>query len=424
MTEKEEYLIPYSEFIKAYKECRRAKRMKKSALQYERMWIYDLPILCDEVNNMTYEIGESITFVVSKPKRREVFAADFRDRIVHHLLCSRLIPLFDQYFIDDTYNCRKGMGTLYGIKRLYAHIKEISENYTKDCWVAKFDMRGFFMSIDKGLLWKKLKAFITEKYNGNDKQLILWLTEKIAMHSPEKHCVKIMSDKAWEHLPDDKSLFTNGNGKGLPIGNLTSQIFANFYLTDFDKMMTERFEAYGRYVDDFYIVTKDKRRMMKFIPVIRKELLKLSITLHPSKVYVQHYKAGMAFTGGVCKPGRKYIANRTIHNCMLAINNFNNYEINSEAILKFTETLNSYLGFMRHHNNYAVRRQIIKSLHNDIWKYAYICGHFEYMRVKQQYTEEFALKQRFFRNKTKKYSQIKRYTNGKKHYSKITVPAC
>ena len=390
--DEKEYIIPYSEFVQAYMDCRRKKRNKRSALQYEHIWTWELPSLCEEVNNKTYEIGTSIAFVVSKPKYREVFAASFRDRIVHHLLCSKLEPLFEEYFIKDTYNCRIGKGTHFGIRRLNNYIEEVSRHYTRDCWVAKFDMQGFFMSIHKPTLWKMLKRFINERYNGKDKELVLWLTKKIALHSPEKNCIMIMGDKAWKHLPANKSLFHNGDEYGLPIGNLTSQMFANFYLTEFDIMMSGKFKSYGRYVDDFYIISHKKAKILKSIPKIRAYLEKLQITLHPNKFYLQHYSKGISFVGGICKPGRIHICNRTIHNCELAIEAFNNNEINANTVRDFMPKINSYLGFMRHNNSYAIRRKLILGLDSRIWDYVYVSGHFDYLTIKKEYTEEWSLR--------------------------------
>ena len=148
--------IPFREFVGAYYDCRRTKRRKQSATELEMDWESNIYKLYDEVNAKTYEIGKSITFVTTRPKKREVFAASFRDRVVHHLVCRKIEPLFENYFIHESYNCRKGKGTSYGVKRLHEKIAEVSQNYTRDCWIAKFDMQGFFMSIHKPTLWSML----------------------------------------------------------------------------------------------------------------------------------------------------------------------------------------------------------------------------------------------------------------------------
>lgn len=154
--------------------------------------------LWQDVNSKTYEIGQSICFIVTRPKLREVFAADFIDRIVHHVIMMRLEPLFEEVFIDDAYNCRKNKGTLYGVKRLKEHIRVCSENYTKDCWIGKFDMQRFFMSIHKPTLFKMLKSFILENYKGADIDILLYLVKKVVLNKPHYNCIRRSQPNLWK----------------------------------------------------------------------------------------------------------------------------------------------------------------------------------------------------------------------------------
>lgn len=158
----------------------------------------------------------------------------FRDRIVHHYIALRIEPLLEQLFCDRTFNCRVGKGVMYGVDTLAKDLKECSDNYTKDVWVAKFDLQGFFMSIDVKLLNKMLQDFIKANYFGDDKDDVLWLSEIIMLHEPEKDCERHSSMELWKQLPKNKSLFTNGEGLGLPIGNLPSQHNANLLLHPLD----------------------------------------------------------------------------------------------------------------------------------------------------------------------------------------------
>ena len=128
----EDAIIPFSDFVSAYYDCRKNKRQSLSALEFEMEWEYNVALLWQEVNTYTYEIGISDCFIVHKPKKREVFAASFRDRVIHHLLCRRIEPLFEAYFIDAAYNCRVGKGTLYGIKDLHEKIRMATNDYTED----------------------------------------------------------------------------------------------------------------------------------------------------------------------------------------------------------------------------------------------------------------------------------------------------
>lgn len=365
--------ITFDEVVDAYFECRKHKRNTANALIYEMNWMENCYSLHKEITDGTYQIGRSIAFAVTRPKLREVFAADFRDRIVHHLIVRRIEPLFEETFIMDNYNCRKGKGTSYGFDRLHEQIRLCSDNYTKkECWILKCDMKGFFMSIHKPTLWKMLEKFIKERYKGKDIEQLLWLAKMVTLHSPEKNCV-IKGDKGLlKKLPKDKSLFTCGEEYGLPIGNLTSQMFANFYLSEFDHWLKNKFEYYGRYVDDFYIICEDKQKLLDVMPEIRKKLEPLHVTLHPDKVYLQHYTKGVKFIGAVSKMDRKYIGNRTVYNMFKALDKYNAIEDKKSNVNKFLSTMNSYFGFMRRFKSYNIKKNVYDEIDHEWWKYIYI----------------------------------------------------
>lgn len=182
------------------------------------------------------------------------------------------------------------------------------------------------MSIDKGLLYKYLREFILARYHEPDQLLILELVEKVVFNDPEQNCHIKGRRSDWDGLPPSKSLFTSGKGKGLPIGNLTSQIFANFYLNFFDHYVKYDLgiEYYGRYVDDFVIVHEDKDFLIDVQAKLRSFLqAKLMLRLHPRKIYLQHFSKGVKFIGAVVKPGREYIGNRTKGNLYAKIHYYN-----------------------------------------------------------------------------------------------------
>lgn len=360
-----------TDVINAYMKCRQNKRKTYNALEFEQNWMENCAKLHKELSDGTYEIGKSIAFAVIRPKLREVFAADFRDRIVHHLVIGELEKLFEDYFIDDCYNCRRRKGTYYGVCRLHEKIEQCSDNYTKTCYVFKGDMKGFFMSIHKPTLWKMLEIFIKETYKGRHMEQVLWLTKMIVLHSPEKNCIVKGDYKILKSLPSDKSLFTCGDDYGLPIGNLSSQMFANFYLSPFDHMMSKKFKYYGRYVDDFYIIDEDKEKILSFLPTIREYLSKFHVTLHPSKVYLQHYTKGVKFVGSVSKMNRRYIGNRTVSNMISAIEEMNKVNDKESYSKRFVSRINSYLGFMYHYSNYGLRRKLLNMIDKEWWKYCY-----------------------------------------------------
>lgn len=360
--------LPLEEVIEAYFDCRKNKRRTYNALRFEIDYEDNCVQLWEELNNRTYKIGKSITFIVTNPKPREIFAADFRDRVVHHLVVRKLEPLFEKVFIEDTYNCRKGKGTLYGVIRLQNKIRDISNNFTEDCYIAKFDMQGFFMSIHKPTLNKMLQDFIDKNYFEEDKELIKWLVEMIVLHCPEKNCIRKSPKSKWKLIDKSKSLFYNGDEYGLAIGNLTSQMFANFYyLHHFDRKMVKTFEGYGRYVDDFYVIDKDKNHILSKIDSIKSYLYdELQIKLHPDKFYLQHYSKGIKFTGMVVKESRTYIGNRTRSNFIRKVRNF---IPNEEDVEKFTSSINSYLGYCSHHRSFNIKQEIINEISPIWWKY-------------------------------------------------------
>lgn len=215
-------MVTDEDIFEAYYQCLKHKGGSPSTVNYMLEHRQDLIRLADEINSRTYYPTTSIAFVVTKPKYREVFAANFRDRVVHHLIALRIEPLLEQTFSDRTFNCRKEKGVLYGIDMLKEDIRKCSRDYTSDCYVMRLDMRGFFMSIDKVLLDSMLQQFISDHYQGHDKDDILWLAHITVMHRPELDCERRSGQERWSHLPPNKSLFTNVSGLGLPIGNLSS----------------------------------------------------------------------------------------------------------------------------------------------------------------------------------------------------------
>lgn len=298
----------------AYYECRQNKRNTTNALKFEMNYEANLFKLRDELLNRTYEPRRSIAFIVTKPVKREIFAADFRDRIIHHFLIKKMNIFFEKTFIDDSYACRKGKGTHFGVKNIYNKIKECSKNYTTNCFILKLDIEGFFMHINRDILYKMLYSYIQENYFDSDKDLIIFLAKKVIYNNPVKNCIIKGNKSEWLSLPKTKSLFGMLPGFGLPIGNLTSQVFANFYMNLFDKWILEKMgvKYYGRYVDDFIIIDNNRDNLISLIQKIKVFLeTNLLLNIHPKKIYLQHYNKGVAFLGSYIKPNRIYIKNST-----------------------------------------------------------------------------------------------------------------
>ncbi|MBP3278739.1 MAG: hypothetical protein J6M44_07270, partial [Butyrivibrio sp.] len=283
-----EYSFTYNEVYLAFTDCLKNKKNTSGAKEFCVDKVSNILRLTDEINLRTYSIGVSKAFIITDPKVREVFAADFRDRIIHHLVIRELEPYFERYFISTTFSCLKGRGTLHGVQRLASLMDERSRHYTKPYYIAKLDYQAFFMSIDKMLLYRRLDEFIVQKYPDNrKKECIRWLCKMIVLHHPEDNCKRVGNISLWGRLPKNKSLFHVGKDKGLAIGNLTSQMFANFYLTPFDYFVILVLGLdIVRYADDFVVGHEDLEYLKSCIPLTRKFAEdNLLLTIHPDKLY-------------------------------------------------------------------------------------------------------------------------------------------
>ena len=361
------------DIFQAYYDARCNKRNTRSQLEFEMNFEHELFQLYEELSTWTYKIEQSICFVILDPVQREIFASSFRDRIVHHLVYNYIYDFFDRHFIHDSYSCRLEKWTHYGIRRLDHFIRSCSQNYTKDCYVLKLDIKWFFMGIDKEILKQK----ITEKLDtftplSLDKNRLLNLIYQIIDHDPTQNYIFKGSISDYDWLPKDKSLFHAWIGKWLPIWNLTSQLFANIYLDDLDKFMkyTLGLKYYGRYVDDFVIIHQDKEYLKSLVHIIRKYLSEqLQLTLHPNKIYLQHYSKWVKFLGAYIKPWRKYIHRRTIGNFQKKMNCLSDYWDGKKEL----SIVNSYLWILRHGENFKIRKKILTSLTDFSFDEHFIC---------------------------------------------------
>lgn len=360
----------------AYFDARKNKRNTINQLAFEKNLEENIFRLHNEIVNRRYELLPSICFVINKPVKREIFAANFRDRVVHHFIYNYISPVFEKAFINDAYSCRKGKGTHYGISRIDHFIRSCSHNYTKDAYILKLDIKGYFMAINKSLLFSKVKSKLLKQRSKLqfDLPLILELIEKTIFNDPTKDCIIKGRKKDWEGLPDTKSLFHAKKDCGLPIGNLTSQLFGNVYMNDFDHWVKKSLgiKYYGRYVDDFILIHNDKQLLKSAIPKIKSYLKEnLCLELHPNKIYLQHCNKGVQFLGAVIKPHYKLIAKRTKGNFYNAVKKHNNIVRNKipskEEKDAFQSSMNSYLGILKHYKTYALRKKMVQSKVSAWW---------------------------------------------------------
>ena len=406
----------------AYFDCLRGKTSSLEALAYMAIAADDIPVLARELWNGTYQPSTSTCFLVRYPKLREVFAANFRDRIVHHWVCLRLNPLFEHRFIlqgNVSFNCRKG----FGPDRAAGHVADamccISHHYHQPAWVFRGDLVGFFMSIDKELLWYLLRRFILRWHrrwlreewasltsvvnlydlgyaNGKMPEMywsiLLTTVETIVKHHPERDCVLNTDPALWQGLAPNKSLFTSETGE--PIGNLTTQLFANFLMTYFVSYVKWLFRRHNfgmaQFVDDFVIVCDDERFLIDSLPKISSFLSgKLHLTMHKDKRYLQPVSHGLLFVGTYSKPLRLYLSNRTLARFKERCNGFRRLmeqrELTPLDCQRIEQVINSYLGFCKDRRTYRRRVEYVNSMGSEFWRYFIVRGHYNSIRARPQY---------------------------------------
>ena len=353
----------------AYLDARRHKRGRSYQQRFERRLEQNLSALCDELWSRTYRPRPSACFIITDPKRREVFAADFRDRIVHHLYYNYVHEMLERTFVHDSYSCIRRRGTHYGIDRLEHHILQESQDYREECYVMKLDVRGYFMHIDRRRLLEICLAQLERMRHHRvakdsprewqecvDMDFVGYLTREIVLLNPVENCVRHGSPSDWEGLPASKSLFCSPEGCGLPIGNLTSQLFSNVYLNEFDQYMKRVLHCrhYGRYVDDAFVVSCDREWLKSLVPQVRAYLSeRLGLQLHEGKLRIVDVRQGVEFLGAYLRPGRRYVSNTTLRRMKGKLP-----RLESVAPQRLCASLNSYLGVLSHYASYNLRRDL------------------------------------------------------------------
>ena len=376
--------------FKAYLSCRERKRKTINALKFEIACEQKLLDLAKELQSHTYHPGRSICFVVTYPKLREIFAADFCDRVVHHLLVNEIEPIFERRFIYDSFACRKEKGCHTAISRLKKFIDQVSKNKTKNSFYLQLDIKSFFTAIDKRILYQIITAKLAEiKRNQNWIEEIYYLLNAIIFYNPTKNFV-IKGDKSLlNKIPYQKSLFNVSINKGLPIGNLTSQFFANVYLNELDQFVKRKLKVkyYLRYVDDLVLLSENPeqlREWRKEIDFFLKENLELE--LHPRKDKSGSIYQGIDFVGYVTKPEYTLSRKRVVKNLKIKLHYFNQGLLlvsdnqkqktlplskppTKEEIKKAMAMVNSYYGHFKHANCYRLRKNLYERHFGELKKY-------------------------------------------------------
>lgn len=342
-----------SELTKAYKMARVGKTKKPEVVEFDKIAKTEIIALAREIYSKTYVPRASTTFIVNKPVKREIFAADFRDRIVHHFLFNQVNPWWNRHFIEDNYSCRVGKGTLYGIRRLDHHIRSVSQNYTRQTYILKLDVLGYFMSLSRKQLYQRAIWGLDHQFpdEGYVYQVCKFLWKVIVFNDPLDGVQYGCPRSAWKGLPPSKSLFSQPKGQGIAIGNLTSQLLSNIYLDQLDRYVTLQlgFKHYGRYVDDFYIVSNNKAELTAAMDQIETYLYNnLALILHPKKRYLQECHKGVAFLGAVIYPYRIQPGKRLKCNLLTAF-----LRPDCSAATKA-----SYRGLVKHYKHYKLLQKV------------------------------------------------------------------
>ncbi len=298
----------------------RGKRKKKGVIIFQAKLGDNINDLYYLLQTRTYKHGEYSAFNVSDPKPRNIHKATVRDRLLHHLIYKELYPYFDQRFIYDSYSCRKKKGTHRALDRFQYFARKVSKNNTRTCYVLKGDIKKFFASIDHDVLYKILRRHIEDEE-------MHWLIKQVI-----------------------SSFHTTKIGVGLPLGNLTSQLFVNIYMHEFDMFVKQelRVKYYIRYADDFAILSDNENYLEELLLKMEKFLNeKLKLKLHENKVYIKTYASGVDFLGWVHFPYHRQIRTSTKRKIIRKLKGYPK-----------PETVNSYRGLLGHGDTYKLRKYI------------------------------------------------------------------
>jgi retron-type reverse transcriptase len=336
--------------VQAYLDCRKTKRNSASAAAFEQDQERNLARLRDELADGSYRPGRSICFIITRPRPREVWAAEFRDRIVHHLLYNRIAPRFYRSFISDTCACIPGRGTLYAAQRLEHKIRSASQNWSRPLWYLKCDLANFFVAIDKRVLWRQIAARVTEPW-------WLWLAGVILFHDPRQDFELRGKRRLVDLVPPHKRLASQPDYLGLPIGNLSSQFFANIYLDALDQHAKHQLRArhYVRYVDDFVLLHESPQWLNGALASIDAFLPTLGARLNPTKTILQPVARGVDFVGHVIKPWHTRARRRTVSQAISRLATMDAGDVYAAA--------NSYFGLLcQSDSSHADRAQVARAV--------------------------------------------------------------
>ena len=351
--------LTFENLCTAYFDCRHSKRNTRHQLEFEVDLERNLCRLWRELVDGSYQIGRSIAFVVIYPKVREVWAASFRDRIVHHLIYNAVCDRFYARFIRDAYACIPGRGIHDACSRVEGFARSVTRNGTRGAFALKADVANFFTSINRLRVLEQVEAHMPEEW-------LRRLMRQVVLHDPRPNAILRSSRDLFEQVPRRKSLWHAPDGFGLPIGNLTSQFLANVHLDALDQFAKHGLKAryYGRYVDDILILDEDVSVLnLHYEKIERFSHETLGLRLHPNKKRIYPVAQGIDFVGFVIKPGRTYLRNMSITRCKQKIRAWERRgaPVDKETLSALAQSVTSYLGMLRQVDGFRARQSLCRN---------------------------------------------------------------
>jgi retron-type reverse transcriptase len=339
-----ENVISFEALLRAAGQAGKGKRFRPDVAAFHFNLERELWALHEQLSMRTYRPGPYRTFFVCEPKPRQISAAPYRDRVVHHALVNVLEPIFERTFIHDSYACRKGKGTHAAVDRC----QHFARRYR---YVLKADVRKFFPSLDHEIL----KSLVARKIKDPD---VLWLVGQIIDHSNPQEEVQ-------SYFPGD-DLFTPGERRrGIPIGNQTSQFFANVYLDPLDHFVKDRLgiNGYVRYVDDFLVFCDDKRQLAGVRERIGDFLTSLRLRLHPTKNVVFPVNEGIRFLGYRVLPTHRLLVKENVWRFLRRVRQMQrDYAAWRVSFAAIYQRLMSWNGHARQANTYRLRCRLFDTI--------------------------------------------------------------
>lgn len=314
IAQKETQLFTFDEIYKAWESCNKNKKNDKAAIEFESNLIQNLNQLLYDINNHKYIIQPADCFIIEEPSMREVFASQYRDRVVHHLLILEIGSLLNSIFINNTYSCRDDLGNLKAVEKVMSHRNILKAK--GDVFFLKIDLSGYFMSINRKLLTEMLYQIINLFYNGDHYEYIIYLIDLIINTDITQNCIFKSPKEKWKDLPDRKSLFKSGEN-GLPIGDLTSQWFSNLYLYFLDTIYRQdKYKNkifYNRYVDDIIVLSNNSSILREFLNDFKSLSTYLGVKVNNKKTIIRPINYGIHFLGKVIYEDHVLLSKRNIN---------------------------------------------------------------------------------------------------------------